>query len=123
VTSGHLVADLKLALDGDTDLHHLNDARGKLVALRKALDQFGHRDVKIILTSGFGDPEKVKAFVEAEKLLGVRLFDALGVGGIFKPCRMATMDIVAVGETPEMLTPISKVGRPYNPNPRLTQLY
>lgn len=92
-------------------------------ALRKALDQFGHNNVKIILTSGFGDPEKVKAFVDAEKLLGVRLFDALGVGGIFKPCRMATMDIVAVGETAETLTPISKVGRPYNPNPRLTQLY
>jgi nicotinate phosphoribosyltransferase len=92
-------------------------------ALRRALDQFGHMDVKIILTSGFGDPEKVKAFVDAEKILGVKLFDALGVGGIFKPCRMATMDIVAVGETPTTIVPISKVGRPYNPNPRLTQVY
>lgn len=91
-------------------------------ALRKALDQHGHKDVKIILTSGFGDPEKVKAFVEAEKTLGVKLFDALGVGGIFKPCRMATMDVVAVGDTAETMVPISKVGRPYRPNPRLTQM-
>lgn len=91
-------------------------------ALRRALDQFGHKDVKIILTSGFGDPAKVKAFVDAEKTLGVKLFDALGVGGIFKPCRMATMDIVAVGDTEESMTPISKVGRPYNPNPRLERM-
>ena len=89
----------------------------------KALDQAGHADVKIILTSGFGDVKKVRAFIDAEKILGVRLFDELGVGGIFKPCRMATMDIVAVGETPETMEAISKVGRPYNPNPRLQQLY
>ncbi len=91
-------------------------------ALRRALDQFGHKDVKIILTSGFGDPGKVQAFVDAEKTLGVKLFDALGVGGIYKPCRMATMDVVAVGETEDTMTPISKVGRPYNPNPRLTRM-
>jgi nicotinate phosphoribosyltransferase len=91
-------------------------------ALRKALDQFGHQDVKIILTSGFGDPAKVQAFVDAEQKLGVKLFDALGVGGIYKPCRMATMDVVAVGETEDTMTPISKVGRPYNPNPRLTRM-
>jgi nicotinate phosphoribosyltransferase len=88
-------------------------------ALRKALDQAGHKDVKIILSSGFADPEKVEAFVEAEKTLGVKLFDALGVGGIMKPCRMATMDIVAVGDSADEMTLISKVGRPYNPNPRL----
>ena len=33
VTTGHLVADLELALDGDVDLHHLDDARRQLVAL------------------------------------------------------------------------------------------
>src|SRR5262249_27404112 len=38
VASGHLVADLELPLDGDVDLHHLDDARGKLVALREAID-------------------------------------------------------------------------------------
>lgn len=91
-------------------------------ALRKALDQAGHQNVKIILTSGFGDPAKVQAFIDAEKALGVRLFDALGVGGIFKPCRMATMDIVAVGDSADALMPISKVGRPYNPNARLERV-
>lgn len=88
-------------------------------ALRKALDQFGHNNVKIILTSGFGDPDKVKAFVDAEKRLNVRLFDGLGVGGIFKPCRTSTMDIVAAGESAETLQPICKTGRSENPNPRL----
>jgi len=91
-------------------------------ALRKALDQFGHKDVKIILTSGFGDPAKVQAFVDAENTLGVKLFDGLGVGGIYKPCRMATMDIVAVGNTAETMIPLSKVGRPYNANPRLERM-
>jgi hypothetical protein len=38
VAAGHLVADLELALDGDVDLHHLDDARRQLVALREALD-------------------------------------------------------------------------------------
>jgi hypothetical protein len=33
VAAGHLVADLQLALDGDVDLHHLDDARRQLVAL------------------------------------------------------------------------------------------
>ena len=38
VTAGHLVADLKLALDGDVDLHHLDDARRQLVALGEPID-------------------------------------------------------------------------------------
>src|SRR5262245_40745310 len=38
VPSGHLVADLQLALDGDEDLHHLDHARGQLVAALQALD-------------------------------------------------------------------------------------
>ena len=38
VAAGHLVADLELALDGDVDLHHLDDARRQLVALGEAID-------------------------------------------------------------------------------------
>lgn len=91
-------------------------------ALRKALDQYGFSDVKIVLTSGFGDAKKVEAFLAAEKQLNVRLFDALGVGGIYEPCRMATMDIVAVGESLDTLTPLSKVGRPYRENSRLKRV-
>ena len=33
VAAGHLVADRQLALDGDVDLDHLDDARRQLVAL------------------------------------------------------------------------------------------
>lgn len=91
-------------------------------ALRNALDQNGFGRVKIILTSGFGDVRKVKAFVDAEKVCGVKLFDGLGVGGIYSPCRMATMDIVAVGDSLDTLEPVSKVGRPYRPNPRLQEV-
>ena len=38
VTTGHLVADRKLALHGDEDLDHLDDARRKLVALTELGD-------------------------------------------------------------------------------------
>jgi nicotinate phosphoribosyltransferase len=86
-------------------------------AVRDGLDNAGYEDVKIVLTSGFGKVEKVKAFIEAEKQCG-RLFDSLGVGGIYE-ARMSTMDIVAVGDNPFNLTPMAKVGREYRPNPNL----
>ncbi len=38
VASGHLVADGKLALHGDEDLHHLDHARSKFVALTQLGD-------------------------------------------------------------------------------------
>jgi len=89
-------------------------------ALRKALDDAGHDSVGIFLSSGFGDLNKVRAFVDAEQQLGMKLFDAIGVGGLFHS-RAATMDIVGVGNSIEELEPISKVGRVYNPNPRLEE--
>lgn len=63
--------------------------------IRKILNNSGYQDVKIMLSSGFGNPEKVKAFVDAEQQLGIKLFDGLGVGGVFDS-RMATMDIIQV---------------------------
>jgi len=87
-------------------------------AVRKALDQAGHGDVKIFLSSGFGDVEKVRAFTRAEEIIGLRLYDALGVGGLYHS-RSATMDIVAVGESLESLVPVAKIGRMYRPNHRL----
>jgi len=75
------------------------------------------RDVKIILSSGFGNPEKVEAFLEAEELLGMKLFDSLGVGGVFDS-RMATMDIVRVSGLD-----IHKKGRKYKKNPRLNKIF
>lgn len=73
-------------------------------------------DYKIILSSGFGNPEKVKAFVEAEEIIGEKLFDSLGVGGVYDS-RIATMDIIEV-EGQE----IHKVGRPAKPSLRLERI-
>jgi nicotinate phosphoribosyltransferase len=87
-------------------------------AMRKALNENGYAEMKLALSSGFAEPRKVEAFANAEEILGVKLFDLLGVGQVFKS-RAAKMDIVAVGETPEDFVPISKTGRGYNPNPRL----
>lgn len=87
-------------------------------AMRKALNENGYACMKLALSSGFAEPRKVEAFANAEEILGVKLFDMLGVGQVFDS-RAAKMDIVAVGETPRTLVPISKAGRGYNPNPRL----
>lgn len=83
-------------------------------AMRKALDE----NVKITLSSGFAKKEKVEAFVRAEKILGQKLFENLGVGQIFDAIT-TKMDIVAVGETSEQFVPIAKAGRGYRPNPNL----
>lgn len=92
-----------------------------VLAVRQKLNSLGFSKVRITLSSGFGTVEKVKAFVEAEKSLGVHLFDALGVGELFE-VRTATMDVVGVGETLESMRPISKTGRGYIPNSRLRQI-
>ncbi|MEZ4754679.1 MAG: nicotinate phosphoribosyltransferase [Bdellovibrionota bacterium] len=90
-------------------------------ALRQALDKAGHEKVQIFLSSGFGKKEKVQAFLRAEALLQIKLFDSLGVGGLYKPCRTTTMDIVSVASSFAGLdsSPMSKVGRLYKPNPKL----
>jgi len=84
--------------------------------IRKALDYSGFDYVKIMLSSGFGNPAKVNEFVRAEKILKTRLFDGLGVGGVF-PSRMATMDIVSINHKP-----ISKVGRENRASNRLKRV-
>ena len=80
-----------------------------------------HKEEKAIRNKAWAaaNPEKVKALVQAEELLGTKLFDALGVGGVYSPCRASTMDIVLAGETPDAMTPISKQGRSYHHNPDL----
>jgi nicotinate phosphoribosyltransferase len=89
-------------------------------ALRQGLDLAGNSDVDIILSSGFGKKEKVEAFVRAEEILGAKLFEALGVGGLYD-ARMSTMDIVAVADEAADLddNPFSKIGRTYQPNAKL----
>jgi len=83
-----------------------------IYTLRKVLP----KSVKIILSSGFGNPDKVKLFLRFEGLLKIKLFDMLGIGGVFES-RMATSDIIEVdGQS------IHKVGRPYRPNDRLKRV-
>jgi len=84
-----------------------------VLKLREYLDKTGFDNVKITLSSGFGNAEKVRAFVEAEKQLGVRLFDSLGVGGFYES-RMSTADIVRINGIP-----FAKTGRMYTENLRL----
>lgn len=90
-------------------------------AVREALDKEGYPFMKIVLSSGFSNPVKTRAFVHASELLGSRLFDVLGAGELWSPSRPFTMDIVAVAETREELDdhPLSKTGREYRPNPKL----
>lgn len=76
---------------------------------RKAFDEAGFDYLKIIVSGGF-DEEKIKKFVE----LGVP-FDVVGIGSsLFREKIDFTADIVMVNGKP-----CAKVGRKYNPNPRL----
>jgi len=87
-----------------------------VLAVRKALNDAGMHAVNICLSSGFGDPAKVRTFIDAEKALGVKLFDVIGAGEIFNS-RVTTSDIVEV-EGQE----IHKIGRPYRPSARLKRV-
>lgn len=86
-----------------------------VVAVRRALDQAGFEDVDIVLSSGFGNPDKLRAFVEGERRHG-RLFEALGIGGVFESWR-ATSDIVRIENRD-----LAKAGRGYSPNPDMRRV-
>lgn len=90
--------------------------------LKKTLISNNKPNIKIMLTSGFGNIMKVKAFSKAEKILKIKLYDSLGIGGLY-PSRDATMDIVAVGKDNKTMTFISKKGRTYRPNSRLRKIF
>ena len=96
-------------------------------ALRKRLNEEGHEGVGIILSSGFSNPEKVKAFNDGEAKYGMPLYTGIGAG-FLDGIRTATADVVAVGETRDMVdfytgngveakNVVHKVGRP----PRLNK--
>ncbi|MEA3475474.1 MAG: nicotinate phosphoribosyltransferase [Candidatus Cloacimonadota bacterium] len=76
---------------------------------RKTFDKAGFNFIKIVISGGF-DEERIKKFIK-EKVP----FDAIGVGSaLFKEKIDFTADIVKVSGKP-----CAKVGRQYNPNPRL----
>lgn len=99
-------------------------------SLRRALDDSNNEDVNIILSSGFSNPEKVRAFNDAEKKYGVKLYDSIGAGFLDGP-RTFTADVIAVGESREEVDLYSgnvsdenivhKVGRPPKLNKFLTR--
>ena len=100
-------------------------------ALREALgDKMG-----IVLSSGFSNPEKIKAFNQGEKHYGVKLYDSIGAG-FLDGVRTSTADIIAIGESPDEVdllkkfingnldrkNVIHKVGRPPILNERLEEV-
>lgn len=80
--------------------------------LRKALDREGFGWIKIIISGGF-NAERIKRFVQLDVP-----FDAVGVGSsLYKKRIDFTADVVVVNDKP-----CAKVGRNYNPNPRLAEV-
>ncbi len=80
--------------------------------LRLALDREGFNWVKIVVSGGF-TAEKVRRFVKLDVP-----FDAVGVGSYFFRKRIDfTADVVMVNGKP-----MAKVGRRYNPNPRMSYI-
>jgi nicotinate phosphoribosyltransferase len=77
--------------------------------VRSELDARGCRDVRIVVSGGF-DAERIRAF-EAERVP----VDSYGVGSsLIRGANDFTADVVMVDGKP-----CAKVGRGYNPNPRL----
>ena len=76
-----------------------NETKGVSVpgvyAVRKILNDEGCHKVKIVLSSGFANPMKIKKFLFWEPLLKTKLFDSLGVGQVYES-RCATSDIIVV---------------------------
>mgnify|MGYP006275021063 CR=1 FL=1 len=82
-------------------------------ALKSALLENGYDDAQLVLSSGFGNPEKAEAFhranLEYRENNGENLFDAVGAGS-FSDGIHATADIYEVNGQP-----MSKAGREVNP--------
>ncbi len=80
--------------------------------VRRALDQSGFRDVKIVVSGGF-TVEKIRQFEEQDVPV-----DMYGVGSsLFQGRFDFTADVVRVEGKP-----LAKVGRGYRPNPRLERV-
>ncbi|MCK4339869.1 MAG: nicotinate phosphoribosyltransferase [Candidatus Cloacimonetes bacterium] len=76
---------------------------------KKIFDKAGFGFIKIVVSGGFNE-ERIKKFIKEDVP-----FDAIGVGSaLFKEKIDFTADIVMVNGKP-----CAKVGRKYNPNPRL----
>jgi nicotinate phosphoribosyltransferase len=114
-TAGELIGQGGVSSDGRPYWTGQGVTVAGTVAVRRALDAAGFQDVSIVLSSGFGNLDKIAAFVEAEREYGP-LFTSLGIGGLF-PAWCATADIVRVGDLD-----LAKTGRAYHRNPRLVRV-
>lgn len=114
-TAGELVAQGGLPDDGRKYWTGRGVTVAGTVAVRRALDAAGFSHVDIVLSSGFGNLEKLAAFVAAEQQYG-RLFTSLGIGGLFASWA-ATADIVRANGRD-----LAKSGREYRANPRLVRV-
>ncbi len=114
-TAGEVIAQGGVPFDGRRYWTGPGVTVAGTLAVRQALDAAGFAHVDIVLSSGFGNLDKLAAFAEAEKRHG-RLFSSLGIGGLY-PAWFATADIVqAKGSN------LAKNGREYRPNPRLVRV-
>lgn len=113
--------DLK-GKDWDIEMPKLDDPDAKywygqgvtisgVYAMQSALKESGNQDVKIVLSSGFANPEKLAAFVRASKSIGLR-FEVIGMGKLFS-CRDAKLELVAAGPSKQSLQLFAKSGRGY----------
>jgi len=67
---------------------------------RRKINEAGLEDLKFGLSSGFSNPEKVKAFNEGEKQFGMKLYDLIGAG-FLDGVRTFTADVVAIADDPD----------------------
>lgn len=130
-TCGENLAEL--AVDGTKKYWQGNGVTVTAVGnLRRAMNNHPYaKNAGIVLSSGFGNVEKVKAFNKGETFYGMKLYDAIGAG-FLDNVRCSTADIVAVGETADDVDPyqgnvqqrniVHKVGRPPRHNATLERL-
>lgn len=114
-TSGELIGQGGAPFDGRSYQTGPGVTVSGVRAVRQALDAAGLAHVNIVLSSGFGDPAKAAAFAADEARHG-RLFEAVGVGGLFDAW-YATADIVRIDNKP-----LAKAGRGFRDNPRLRRV-
>jgi nicotinate phosphoribosyltransferase len=82
----------------------------------RQLEKLGFPEKQMVLSSGFADARKVAAFTVTEKRFGHKLYDSLGVGGLY-PSIETKADIVEVDGQQ-----ISKAGRFFRPISRLEEV-
>jgi len=69
-------------------------------ALRNALDNKGYHGVGVYVSSGFSNPEKVRAFNKVEKTKGKRIYSGIGAG-FLDGVRTFTADVIAIADDPD----------------------